>query len=82
MSETLTTSALRALIVSLLAGATGSSEEKWREVLSGIEIHAFTDRGALLCNWSPVAKGSPADLKAVRKAVEIVRVEHPFAVED
>jgi hypothetical protein len=78
MSERLTATALHALLVSLLAGATGTGEAKWRKAITAVEIHPIINRGRIACNWSVEAKGSPADLDAIAKAVEVVRVEHPY----
>jgi hypothetical protein len=76
MSDILTATALRALLVSLLAGATGSSEDKWRKVIGEVVLHPLT--GRIDTNWTVAVKGSAADRGAAEKAIALVRGEHPY----
>jgi len=77
LPDPITAPVLRALLVSLLAGATGKSEAHWRTIVRRVEVHLITDPGRIACNRAVDVAGSAADREAVAKAVELVRGEHP-----
>ncbi|QNE33019.1 hypothetical protein F1C10_14560 [Sphingomonas sp. NBWT7] len=67
---------IRDLLVHLLAGVTHASEATWRKRIGTIERYPTWKYVRFSWGVAPNAQG--ADLEAVKKAVEIVRAEHPY----
>jgi hypothetical protein len=68
---------LRQLLATILAGATGKAETVWAAKLGTLRpVPPTTDPRS---NWKLTGSmGSVGDIKAIEKAVDIVRAEHPY----
>jgi hypothetical protein len=64
------------VLVAILTGAAGGSEERWRDVVG--EVRYLPLATNVLSNWSIAPKGTAAELEAAAKAEELVRAEHPY----
>lgn len=76
VSDSTSATALRALLVRTLAEASGQAETRWEKLLG--EVKHAVPRHNPTTNWRLTWTGSAEDRVAIRRAVEIVRAEHPY----
>lgn len=72
----MTTSELRNLLVTMLAGARGGGRARWRRAVTDIKVYPIETHPH--CNWEVRAGGSAGDIAAVERAVDRMRADHPF----
>ncbi len=77
MNHILSEKALRQILATILAGATGKAETYWSGHLGTLRpVPLTTDPKS---NWKLTdSTGSASDTRAILKAVDIVRYEHPY----
>lgn len=76
MATVLTPDELRDLLATLLEGAAGGTRESWLQAVGQVE--KLPTHANVRCNWAVHPKGTAAQRKAIARAVEIVREEHPY----
>ena len=64
------------LLVTVVAGAAGGDESRWREVIGPVTKLPIATN--VRSNWRVSPEGSSAELGVIRRAVEIVRAAHPY----
>ena len=72
----LTADQTRTLLATLLAGAAGGTEAKWRRLIGEMEL--LPSWKYVRFNWRVAPTGSVKEREAIDKAVEVVRTEHPY----
>jgi hypothetical protein len=73
--KTLTPDELIELLAHLLAGAAGGEESEWAKLMRIERVNLMFDPSS---NWRASAAGSTKQREAILKAVDVVRVEHPY----
>jgi len=76
MASILTPDQLRDLLATLLEGAAGGDHDDWLRAIGPVE--KLPTHLNLHCNWTVHPKGKTAEIAAIRRAVELVRAEHPY----
>lgn len=71
-----TTDDIRHLLAHLLAGAVGKNEAHWLKLIGPVTALPIID--APRSNWRIEPRGTPAEVQAIEKAVEVVREAHPY----
>lgn len=77
MASAPTPEELREMLVTMLAGAAGGSEDRWRQVVGSVAKRSLMQ--SIQTNWSIEPRGSNDELEVVERAVEIVRSAYPYA---
>ena len=67
---------IRDLLAHLLAGAAGNTEAYWKKRLG--EVTALPIVFHPRSNWQIEPTGKPEELRAIEKAVDLVRAAHPY----
>jgi len=76
MASILTPEEMRELLATLLEGAAGETHEGWLRAIGPVEkLPTHTN---VRCNWAVHPKGTAAQKKAITRAVELVREQHPY----
>ena len=75
MGRPLTPDQMRDLLATLLEGAAGGSHDDWLAAIGPVE--KLSTHLNLHCNWRIAPTGKKAELAAIRRAVDLVRAEHP-----
>lgn len=76
MAGALTPAELRGLLATLLEGAAGGSRDAWLRAIGTVEkLPLYANP---VSNWRVQPSGSPAERDAIARAIELVRVEHPY----
>lgn len=72
-----TEKALRQILVTVLAGATGKADSYWKDKLGTLRpVSPTLDPRS---NWKLTdATGTTADRRAIDRAVDLIRGEHPY----
>lgn len=76
MTSLLTRVELRDLLATLLEGAAGGKREDWLRAIGAVE--KLPTHLNVRSNWAVHPKGKAAELAAIKRAVELVRAEHPY----
>jgi hypothetical protein len=76
MSDTPSAKELRALLITLLAGATGEPETRWGPLIGEVEKRSLAF--GVASNWDVVITGTEAERETIATAVALVRVERPY----
>lgn len=71
-----TPSTLRETLVTILTGAAGGTEERWRECVGEVEKLPLATN--VRCNWRVTPTGTAKERDAVERAVAIVAAEEPY----
>ncbi len=67
---------LRDLILRQLVKENGSGTVRWRGVLGDLKVYPRSTHAH--CNWDARPSGPAADVAAVERTVDRVRLKHPF----
>ncbi|MFS0737525.1 hypothetical protein ABC347_10790 [Sphingomonas sp. 1P06PA] len=67
---------LRALLIELLAGATGADPRYWEKLVGKVETFPMAMRPK--SNWDVATTAKKADGRAFERAVDLVREQHPY----
>lgn len=67
---------LRDLIVRHLARANGGGTIRWRKAIGELKVYSLTTHAH--CNWDVRPTGSAFEMDQVERAVDILRLKHPF----
>jgi hypothetical protein len=78
MASIMTPGEMAELLATLLEGAAGGSHDHWLNALGPVE--QLPTHLNLHCNWRVQPKAGKRDLAAIKRAIEIVRAEHPYVV--
>lgn len=73
-----TAAEIQSMLIELIAGATETDPERWRDIVGEVETQpiAFAVSG----NWKVHPKGKKADREIVEKAAALLREQHRYAV--
>ena len=69
--------AVRALIIEILAGVTDMPQSVWEDFVGEVEVLPIASHAA--SNWRVEGIGTLYETSAVTKAAEVVRIHHPYA---
>lgn len=67
---------LRAILAEVLEGATGEDAPTWWLAIG--EVEKLPTWANIHSNWKIDPEGTPDQLAAIEKAVEVVRAAHPY----
>jgi hypothetical protein len=67
---------LRDLIVRNLARAHGGGTTRWRQSVGELKVYSLETHSH--CNWDVRPTGSALEMSRVERAVDDVRVKHPY----
>ena len=67
---------LRATLIELVAGATGTDEAKWEMLIGDVETLPIVFHPR--CNWGVKVVGRAADRAVIEKAIELLRDASPY----
>jgi len=76
MGTILTPDQMRDLLSTLLEGAAGGTHDEWRHAVGPVE--KLTTHLNMHCNWTVHPEGNRKQITAIERAVDIVRIEHPY----
>lgn len=76
MASVLTPDDLRDLLATLLEGAAGGTHEAWADAIGPVE--KLPTHLNMHCNWTVYPAGTAQEMRAIDRAVDIVRAEHPY----
>ncbi len=66
---------LRDLLVRRLTAATGGPAQRWRKAIGAVRVYPLATHPH--CNWSVAPSGSPHEVDAIERLLDVVRGEHP-----
>ena len=72
----LTPDKMRDLLAELLEGAAGGTRDQWLDAIGPVE--KLPTHLNLHCNWTVYPAGNRKQMTAIERAVDIVRIEHPY----
>jgi len=72
----MTAAELRDLIVRHLAKANDGGTTRWRRAIGDLKVYPTATHSH--CNWDVRPSGTAFELAQVERAVDVVRVRHPF----
>jgi hypothetical protein len=75
----MTSAELRDLIVRHLARANGGGTTRWRRSIGELKVYSRSTHSH--CNWDVRPSGTAFEMGQVEKAVDVVRLKHPFVDE-
>ena len=75
-SDTLSPTELRNLLVTMLAGAAGGTEDDWYDRVGLVEVLPIWKHPR--CNWRVEFEGTADERHAFDRAVEILLEVHPY----
>jgi len=75
----MTAAELRDLIVRRLVRENGGGTVRWRTVLGELRVYSRTTHAH--CNWDARPSGASRDVALVERAVDQLRLQHPFVAE-
>lgn len=67
---------LRDLIVRHLARANGGGTIRWRKALGELKVYSLSTHAH--CNWDVRPTGTAHEMDQVERAVDALRLKHPF----
>ncbi|SFP99906.1 hypothetical protein [Sphingomonas rubra] len=71
-----TTAALADLLVKVITGVEGGTDEHWRGIIGAVHQLPIVDN--VRSNWCVVPGGKPRERKVIVHAAEIIRQAHPY----
>ena len=72
----LTKAALSELLMKVITGVEGGTDEHWAEIIGPIHQLPIIDN--VRSNWCVVPGGRPRERKVIMHAAEIIRQAHPY----
>ena len=75
-AHALTASALTDLLVKVITGVEGGTDERWRKIIGPVHRLPIIDN--VRSNWSVISGGTRRERDVIGKAAEIVRQAHPY----
>ncbi len=76
----MTIAELHHLLVTTLVRVRGDSRTKWRRAVGEIKVYSLSTHPH--CNWEVRPAGTIIEIAAVEQAVDTVRADHPWVVQD
>ena len=71
-----TTSALADLLIEVITGVSGGTDEHWRSIVGS--VHRLPTVDNVRSNWAVIPGGTRRERDLIGKAAEIVRQAHPY----
>jgi len=75
----MTAAELRDLIIRRLVRENGGGTVRWRNVLGELRVYSRDTHAH--CNWDARPSGASRDVALVERAVDQLRLQHPFVAE-
>jgi hypothetical protein len=71
-----TTAALADLLVKVITGVEGGTDDHWRSIIGSVHQLPIIDN--VRSNWCIVPGGKPRERRVIAQAAEIIRQAHPY----